>query len=136
MWLTTYIDYTKEIFTKNENQEIYLYLLLVIWSFSYAYLPFFKRIYIFFLTFFQDDLFLTSTDSFIEKEKKKVNKGLLSIHMHILLLIVYLAVNAFVFLGTLDKGQFSLLTEALLTFVIIDTIISKRKELKNDYVLI
>lgn len=126
-FLINLLDYYPNIVGIKYTYDALGYLTITTWTILYAHTPIFKKAYIVFLVALKKIWSTLYTDEYIDNERIKVNQNLFSIHIYILLLIVYIIYNTFGFLGVFEKEQISYVTEALLTFVIIDTIINGRK---------
>lgn len=142
----------------NVDDKAITYIILTTWSFLHAYSPLSKKAYMFILNIIKQILRTPFINTLFEIEKIKVNTNLLSMHMHVILLILFIFYrildfsdlsienllvtisntnsNFIIDLFIIDLLAFlyfvgEIIMEALLTFVIIDTIISKRREWKK-----
>lgn len=105
------------------------YITLTLWASIYAHTSILKTLYIECLELTKYFFKIPLADDIIEKEKEKVSNSLFRIHIYILLFIFYFLINTLDFSNISNKVHVSFITEALLTFVMIDTILTNRTKL-------
>ncbi|WP_312506919.1 hypothetical protein [Lysinibacillus sp.] len=113
------------------STQTFGYLALTSTTIVYAHVPIAKKLYLTSLTIFK---YIDDSDfvhDYIKLIERGVSKGLFRIHIYILLSIVYVSFNIVNFENLLNTDPFKFITEALLTFVIIDTVIVSFKEMKS-----
>lgn len=113
------------------NIDIFGYLILIVWSSIYAHATVFKKLYIGILKVVKKIFNTQYTNEEIDKEKNKVENNLLSLHMYILLFIIYFTFNILNFSGAFKTDTLDFISESFLTFVMIDTVINLRKKINE-----
>lgn len=111
----------------NLNVNTIGYITITFWATIYAHTSVFKNLYIKCLELSKYIFKIYLADAIIEKEKVNVSKYLFRFHIYILLAIFYFSVNTLDFADFSSKDHISFITEALLTFVIIDTALTIHK---------
>ncbi|WP_342535715.1 hypothetical protein MHI04_10895 [Lysinibacillus sp. FSL K6-1151] len=111
--------------------EAFGYATITLTSIVYAHVNRFKILYMNLLKGIKMFYSIPFADYAFEDEASKISKDLLRQHVYILLAILYFGFNFLNFLAIIDKDHFSSITESLLTFVILDTIIVINRDFKK-----
>ncbi|WP_107838949.1 hypothetical protein [Metasolibacillus meyeri] len=112
------------------------YVTTTLWAFIYAHTPVLKKLYAFLLKKSRKIWNVSYFDELITNEDKKIRNSLFRYHIYLLLLFIYITVNLLDFSYIYDTEHISFITESLLTFVIIDTlvIIKKQNRRMNNHI--